>query len=1670
MSLPSNVLPLLKEGFSRLLGRPLPGAVAFTRCLPGDIAQALAQATALSINDWQVFAVSNRPDGPSRRITADQAVEWREGKAGPVLLLVDVETAGAGMDGIYSAAREIGEAELFSTCIDLAHTRLARGSKDFARSARRKARQVARHQSLSPLREFVYLCRGMAGPHQLGEALPEIGLWPIALEDDLDSCFLDHSARLVERLMPRIGQRESSSARVAALRLPAEQADVAKRLVGFLSEADVLPRLEALRLLGDREEFWVNVLRPGLFVDRSIDRLELTLWRGKRGELLKWAGLVGSTDGTPELRLNLNDDDPKNRAKLEVRWKTVPEQLAKGSVDYIVQVCAGQEVLAEKTQSHQAKPSERCLFVQDDFGDLDQESRFEARVVVKAATGGDAESENSPLRVESEDFILCFGEQASGAPKSSAKNYPTLALAVADLAHEQSVWGEVASESEGAKYFSRAKNSAVVCRIRGRAGAVPCSPRLIELATEWNEVHSGAPGRWRQRVRADGSPVGRPEFLPLIKDLAQFGAKRFDQDSRTFCRWLSKGGHGPLSRLYGEQKPVVDYINAANAWWELAEPNSVLVNTLEVTDVTGRTLGLIVLPFHPLRVAWQRGFDQLVFHHRYANEAKPMRLVQLLGGERGAHYPSLLPGIENPDSKQGPYSFVYADHIGFHAVAMTLAGDQEPKATVALLCRLLNDDSEGDAGAPASTIGQGAADMLGEEILSYINSHSQYRLIQIHALRPGDAKSTARAMGLAVAEKANEIRADEDDAFEQGGLKEIAFGLDLYPAHAGSRICGRFLSTVAERRRTGAGSVPEVDRWLLESVSRPGGVSLPRVSWRRRSLALPQTAAHIALAFDMINSRIECRKKESLPPLLQNGGVELHGLSLVPNRHFSGSPVPTWLEAVPVDAEGEKHPEGRNLSERLVKLHAVLLRLVVKHLGGADDEWPVLVAEIDAEQDETFAQLHRLCDWVISVDRHAGVEYFDSPGDLPRPFESYLIDCVPSRGSLGFLQLITSTSSLDEARNLIGGALEEMGLPSSPSDCQFLLDALKALSGRLALAMVKSTVLASELIAMAVVRAIAAMTESGSHYWPSLQDGFFIPTDDVPELLHLTAGRSLDGRVSNKAPAGLLYVHAPKKEGLRFRFVEVKFRRHLQTARSADAMETIDDQVESSWTRFAGIYGPDASALERITTRLRLARILRFYLCKSRRHGLGDEAFERLSGEVERLARDGGSYVFSDFSDTHKPHLGYVMCPEYLGKSPARLGHGGHSEIFLFGPGCATGRSVPKNFTLSTHTPAEVEKTPIADEQASHVPLHFIESHSDATPVDIGTTEEKAREDHVDVLLGNQLVGDDPVVWQVSTKSNPHLLVVGLPGMGKTTTLIQICKQLVGVGVAPIVFSYHEDIDQKLGDSIVGGIRAVRFNGLGFNPLQVSGDGELAYMDNVSMLRDIFAAIFPDLGDIQLGRLRQALKQSYLDRGRSATSTESTPPFRAFYDLLKSEVKPDKGLLLRLDELADYGFFDGASNSFSLLDDNRPALIQIHATQNEVLQRAFASFVLHSIYQSMFKRGVQSNITHAIVFDEAHRASRLKLIPTMAKECRKYGLALVVASQEIKDFDDSLFTSIASYLALRTSEADAKKIAKIIAPSDKLALFTDRVKQTEKYRAWFYTEGLRLPVLTGLLS
>ena len=81
----------------------------------------------------------------------------------------------------------------------------------------------------------------------------------------------------------------------------------------------------------------------------------------------------------------------------------------------------------------------------------------------------------------------------------------------------------------------------------------------------------------------------------------------------------------------------------------------------------------------------------------------------------------------------------------------------------------------------------------------------------------------------------------------------------------------------------------------------------------------------------------------------------------------------------------------------------------------------------------------------------------------------------------------------------------------------------------------------------------------------------------------------------------------------------------------------------------------------------------------------------------------------------------------------------------------------------------------------------------------------------------------------------------------------------------------------------------------------------------------------------------------------------------------------------------------------------------------------------------------------------------------MAKECRKYGISLVLASQEARDFDISVFSAIANYLILRSTDIDAKFLVKNVSNSGQKEVLIDQIKQMDRFKALYFGEGRDRP-------
>ena len=1699
MSWTSLHAKILRTALEHLLGHGEEGAVAFIRCLPPEVILAAASDPDFAPKGWKVYRVADARDLARRTITADQAVELREQKGPPILLLVDTGRAGAGMDGVYSAAREIREKELFDEALRMAYSEL---QNSFSLETRREAEEVIkkvrgrrRQKAVAPWLMFDFLVQVMVQRRYLGELIYLVGLWPIA-EDRKRPLrdLLNVSEALVAELLRKAGQSDiAERLKIIGVEATPEQLADLRR---FLRESASKPLAEALAILEHYPSLRINQLK---IIDRGteVESLELVPWRSAKGEILKWSGLNKNPNDSTDLPLFIIP--PENSGQpipsLEVRWKVQP-LLEKDQARYRVAICTDQgDELAVQEVSHSERKDQKCRFRGDEI-QLEDDAVVTAHVEVEVIDQPDK-------RARSEDFEIRFGEP-EGRRGQTGQQFGKRVRAFSEglifrktkeeVLNSLQVLLEPEKKESNFPNDSKESNSpersgggftkherSVTLRLpdsKGTRYRVPYPALIRKVDQLWQEQKSPL-GRWLLKIRSDGTWLEDPEFIPFtLPDAADGELQRCWERAGKATQELAKrfahcGGVGAIyhheSKFF--DKEVNEYLLA---WDRLlshpeAKPEWALVQTVEVQTVNGNLVGLIVLPGHPVRVAWHAAYDNLVFYARFEEEIPPSKVVDELKLLDGAMFPAFLPGLESGST------FVFADTLGFHAVAMVSDKIKEPKAAVALLALAL-DNGENKEIAP--TVGQQSAEIIGAEIVKYLDSHDTVKILRLHALQPGDGQTVVKALKRVLDHlRPKPNNGDTED--QEGEESRLRFILELYPSESQRAIGGSFLSQIHEMRRKGAGGLSQEDRWVLETISLPGQIVRPRLRWARK-YGQPTTPAHLAIAFDIFESKAKTRSEVEKRP------ITAYGLMNFFVRQFKAQPFPHWVSFVPDFSGGQKHPADRILTDRLLTLLDRTHSCAARYLGSGHES-AVLETEVSPERAEDLHQLHKQCDWVITLDRHAGVEYFDSPRDNPLIYDAYIIDCVPEREDLGCLQMITSTSNLHEVRRLLDKVLSLMGLTSSRRNAEFVLRNLKALSGRLAIRLTGYKCPAEELVALALSYHSCRCTTSSDRCWFSLRNGFFVPVDDVCDLLpplgnhssRRESDPSTEEQIENKSESerstrrpDLIYISYLPRKGLCFQFIEVKYRRDLSSVRRVELWDQVATQVTGLRDRWAEYYCSEEHPTVLALRRAKLARVLRFYADKARRHaddaeqlGLSEDAYRELVSQIDRMVEKGAEYPINLEDVSHR---GWIFCPEFHQREPEQLDSRDDVEIYVFGPA-----ALPDMPPFDEISPEEETPRILIRETKSLNGRSREDRSPSVSTLAPAASEKDAGAADAKVILGKRPKAEEKaeeVAWYPTIKTNPHMMIVGLPGMGKTNVLVNICAQLYRQKVLPIIFSYHPDLEERL-ESLGCSLYMVDYDRLGINPLQVlDRENPKAYLDVAGAVRDIFLAVFPDLGDVQGKDIREAIVKSYEEKGwksENLSTQPEVPSFGRFFEILRRSNRRGVGfenLLGRLKELSDYGFFEVGSSPIDLWTAEQPIVVRLHRTQNDVLQRAMAMFIFYHLYKEMFRRGPQKRITHVVVFDEAHRASKLRLLPTMAKECRKFGIALLVASQEARDFDPSLFSAIAKYLVLRVNAQDAKVLAHNTSPSYQERQLMDKMKQLAPYHAIYIGEGLRRPV------
>ncbi|WP_252896948.1 helicase HerA domain-containing protein [Metallosphaera hakonensis] len=263
------------------------------------------------------------------------------------------------------------------------------------------------------------------------------------------------------------------------------------------------------------------------------------------------------------------------------------------------------------------------------------------------------------------------------------------------------------------------------------------------------------------------------------------------------------------------------------------------------------------------------------------------------------------------------------------------------------------------------------------------------------------------------------------------------------------------------------------------------------------------------------------------------------------------------------------------------------------------------------------------------------------------------------------------------------------------------------------------------------------------------------------------------------------------------------------------------------------------------------------------------------------------------------------------------------------------------------------------------------------------------------IFLGRELTKGIPVFWNVEKMQNPHLLVIGPTGSGKTELLLTTGTMMTFNYSIPIVFfDVKGDIGQRL--------RKSGFNVRVLNPfyysLNLLTSPHIPPTIKPLFLEKIIGTSF------QLNKEERAILFDVLNRVIKQ-KRENKLAWGAIID--DSEITDRYSIKRSLEIVSDFdwdgpGMLDSLGNGINVID-----LTQL---KDETLRR----FIIYSFISLLYARyslDVDKGLRIGVVIDEAWTILRGEddygIVGDIIKRGRGHGIALLMATQNVQDLGEN---------------------------------------------------------------
>lgn len=658
----------------------------------------------------------------------------------------------------------------------------------------------------------------------------------------------------------------------------------------------------------------------------------------------------------------------------------------------------------------------------------------------------------------------------------------------------------------------------------------------------------------------------------------------------------------------------------------------------------GRDTVLLVSPTHPLRALWLATWSALGRDWAARLDGEEKRRVI---ATRDSFLQALSPvGFPFAVPRQDGRLMTAADNLTPYWAAYLPSETADPRGLLGRLATALHLPAVG----PRAAGGAGGAlsgTALADRIERYVRLHPYVRTLVMNIVNAGRAEIVADALvelqrRTPTRDLTYDVRlcVSDPEAPESGA----ALG-ELISAQS------QFTSTEAEAFLHAAEGTQSAK--LVYSVRSVEEFSEPGAEFD----------AHLTVLIDAFGGE-------------QHGSVKRHDIAHAP-VHGLVQPTSSTYEdneqqivwrTMPRHGVALPAEDAEDLATLLGRLPGLLAGAAanVATAGQAPRHVPCTVLSLDNTDRALLYQAHQVGDWVVTIDRTLGLEYFDHARQRDRP--EYVIDYAPSLDSGLGHQIMVSSNSVDELRTLLGPTAQQHGLDVEQRHLNTFFEQLRLLSGNLAFKLASTAPTErTEVLGLALARLYL-------DYQDVLHNQIVVPLDAHPELyaeVRRQARELGDALTFQRSDLALFHLDAGTR-AITCRLVEVKCYTALDDIGAYQRLKAkVTQQLGRSQTVLTESFDPahiNPDRVDRPVKNLALGSLLRFYLERAARHGTMGHAprtaahalldslddgyalhFTR-SGLIFDLAREGTDRELDDEVEFHR--IGRDLITELINAIP----------------------------------------------------------------------------------------------------------------------------------------------------------------------------------------------------------------------------------------------------------------------------------------------------------------------------------------------------------------------------------------------------------------------------------